>query len=99
MVTYCNASAVVGAFFSIGGFFMDGLDTLDVMIELAKTKAYQKERKNYRMNVYNMDHLSVRTQIEMLEEERKNIDNQINLLKKVLKASLAQAQRELENEL
>ena len=69
------------------------------MIELAKTKAYQKERKNYRMNVYNMDHLSVRTQIEMLEEERKNIDNQINLLKKVLKASLAQAQRELENEL
>lgn len=78
---------------------MDGLDTLDVMIELAKTKAYQKERKNYRMNVYNMDHLSVRTQIEMLEEERKNIDNQINLLKKVLKASLAQAQRELENEL
>ena len=78
---------------------MDGLDTLDVMIELAKTKAYQKERKNYRMNVYNMDHLSVRTQIEMLEEERKNIDNQINLLKKVLQASLAQAQRELENEL
>ena len=78
---------------------MDGLDTLDVMIELAKTKAYQKERKNYRMNVYNMDHLSVRTQIEMLEEERKNIDNQINLLKKVLKASLVQAQRELENEL
>ena len=78
---------------------MDGLDTLDVMIELAKTKAYQKERKNYRMNVYNMDHLSVRTQIQLLEEERKNIDNQINLLKKVLKASLAQAQRELENEL
>ena len=78
---------------------MDGLDTLDVMIELAKTKAYQKERKNYRMNVYNMDHLSVRTQIQLLEEERKNIDNQINLLKKVLQASLAQAQRELENEL
>ena len=78
---------------------MDGLDTLDVMIELAKTKAYQKERKNYRMNVYNMDHLSVRTQIEMLEEERKNIDKQIMVLKKILQASLAQAQRELENEL
>ena len=78
---------------------MDGLDTLDVMIELAKTKAYQKDRKNYRMNVYKMDHLSVRTQIEMLEEERKNIDKQIMLLKKILQASLAQAQRELENEL
>ena len=36
------------------------------------------------MNLYNMEHLSVRTQIEMLEEERKNIDKQIILLKKIL---------------
>ena len=78
---------------------MDGLDTLDLMIELAKMKSYQKERKNYRMNLYNMEHLTVRTQIEMLEEERKNIDKQIMLLKKILQASLAQAQKELESEM
>ena len=51
------------------------------------------------MNLYNMEHLTVRTQIEMLEEERKNIDKQIMLLKKILQASLAQAQRELESEM
>ena len=50
-------------------------------------------------NTDTRDVASTVAQIKMLEEERKNIDNQINLLKKVLKASLAQAQRELENEL
>ena len=63
------------------------------------TVANELYNDGFFVNVYNMEHLSVRTQIEMLEEERKNIDKQIMLLKKILQASLAQAQRELESEM